>query len=166
MLYTTLNEIREHSPYKSLWEKLLTHLNKTKADDDRLSFSTILESLGVQDTLWCLRVLPKEMLNDIKLLACDLAEAVLNHVPKSENRPRLAIQASRDYIGGKISRAALIKAASAAADAAADSYADAAADSYAAYTAAAAAYAAAYIAYAEAAEATGRSTERNYYQLD
>lgn len=52
---TTLNEIREHSPCADGWEKLLKHLGKTKADDEPLDLLTILESNGLDDTLWCLR---------------------------------------------------------------------------------------------------------------
>lgn len=52
---TTLNKIREHSPCNSGWEKLLKSLGKTKADDEILPFLTILESNGLDDTLWCCR---------------------------------------------------------------------------------------------------------------
>jgi hypothetical protein len=43
---TTLNAIREHSPCASGWAKLLNTLGKTKADDDPLLLSAILESNG------------------------------------------------------------------------------------------------------------------------
>jgi len=52
---TTLNRIREHSPCKSGWEKLLRHLGKTAADDELLPFSVIVESNGLDDALWCCR---------------------------------------------------------------------------------------------------------------
>ena len=52
---TTLNEIREHSPCRGGWEKLLSHLGKTKADDEPMHLLTILESNGLDDALWCLR---------------------------------------------------------------------------------------------------------------
>ena len=52
---TTLNEIRAHAPCKDGWEKLLSSLGKTKADDEPLSLVTILESNGLDDALWCLR---------------------------------------------------------------------------------------------------------------
>ena len=48
---TTLNEIREHSPCRDGWEKLLAHLGKTKADDEPLELLTILESNGLDDAL-------------------------------------------------------------------------------------------------------------------
>ena len=54
-LYTTLNQIRSHSPCSDGWETLLQHLGKTEQDDEPLSFATILESNGFDDTLWCLR---------------------------------------------------------------------------------------------------------------
>jgi hypothetical protein len=52
---TTLNKIRQHSPCKDGWGKLLKHLDKTCADDVELSLLTILESNGIDDALWCLR---------------------------------------------------------------------------------------------------------------
>jgi hypothetical protein len=52
---TTLNRIREHSPCADGWQKLLRHLGKTKADDEPLALTTVLESNGVGDALWCLR---------------------------------------------------------------------------------------------------------------
>lgn len=55
MFYTTLNKLREHSPCREGWEKLLTSLGKTKADDEPLSFKAILESNGIDDAIWALR---------------------------------------------------------------------------------------------------------------
>jgi len=55
MLYTTLNKIRDKNPCESGWAKLLKHLRKTKADDEQLSFKTILESNGISDAIWCLK---------------------------------------------------------------------------------------------------------------
>ena len=52
---TTLIAIREHNPCTNGWKKLLSHLEKTKADDELLPITTILDSNGVEDALWCLR---------------------------------------------------------------------------------------------------------------
>jgi len=52
---TTLNAIRSHNPCTEGWKKLLAHLGKTKADDEPLSILTILDSNGLDDSLWCLR---------------------------------------------------------------------------------------------------------------
>lgn len=59
MMYTTLNKIRAHSPCQTGWNKLLKHLGKTQADDEPLSFATILESNGLDDALWCTRAAPE-----------------------------------------------------------------------------------------------------------
>jgi hypothetical protein len=53
--YTTLNAIRAHSPCASGWAELLRHLGKTQADDEPLALTTILDSNGLDDALWCLR---------------------------------------------------------------------------------------------------------------
>ena len=59
MIYTTLNRIREHKPCADGWRKLLKHLGKTETDDAPLAYSTILESNGIDDALWCLRAEPQ-----------------------------------------------------------------------------------------------------------
>ena len=59
MITTTLNKIRDHSPCKEGWEKLLKHLGKTKADDEPLPFAVIVESNGLDDALWCCRTAPE-----------------------------------------------------------------------------------------------------------
>jgi hypothetical protein len=59
MICTTLNKIRARSPCEEGWTKLLAHLGKTKADDEPLDLLTILDSNGLNDTLWCLRTAPE-----------------------------------------------------------------------------------------------------------
>lgn len=54
-MQTTLKKIRAQSPCAGGWTKLLAHLGKTKADNEPLPLSVILESNGLNDTLWCLR---------------------------------------------------------------------------------------------------------------
>lgn len=48
MIYTTLNEIREYKPCLDEWEKLLNGLNKTSADNGKLSFKQILDICGIK----------------------------------------------------------------------------------------------------------------------
>lgn len=55
MFYTTLNKLREHSPCCEGWRRLLTYLGKTEADDEPLSFKSILDSNGLDDAIWALR---------------------------------------------------------------------------------------------------------------
>ncbi len=59
MITTTLNHIRAASPCTEGWETLLRGLNKSKADDESLPLSKILEINGLFDTLWCCQVLPQ-----------------------------------------------------------------------------------------------------------
>ena len=56
-MYTTLKKIQKHSPCIDGWKLLLKKLDKTKADDEPLSILTILDSNGLDDTLWCLRAI-------------------------------------------------------------------------------------------------------------
>lgn len=53
-MQTTLNKIRDKNPCELGWKILLSHLGKTKADDDPLSIATILDSNGIDDAIWCL----------------------------------------------------------------------------------------------------------------
>ena len=57
MLYTTLKDIKAQHPCAVGWSKLLKSLNKTKEDNELLSFLSILKSNGLNDALWCLRAL-------------------------------------------------------------------------------------------------------------
>ena len=52
---TTINKIKKHTPCKDGWVRLLKHLGKKKSDDEPLAITTILDSNGLDDALWCLR---------------------------------------------------------------------------------------------------------------
>lgn len=138
-VYTTLSAIKAHKPWKKSWEHLLEHLDKTKADDEPLSFATILQLNGLSDALWYLRALPKELKPKIFEMKADFAERVL-HLFENEHpedkRPREAIEAARAYARGLISQDAADAAASAADEAASATDAAASAAAKAAYNAA------------------------------
>jgi len=74
-MQTTLNKIRSHSPCVNGWERLLTNLGKTKADDEPLALTTILESNGLDDALWCLRAVDGHQ-REIRLFAVECARSV------------------------------------------------------------------------------------------
>ena len=118
-MQTTLNKIKEHSPCENGWKKLLNYLEKTQADDEPLELRTILESNGLDDTIWALRAV-EGMDKEIRLFAADCAELVLPIYEKEypdDNRPRLAIQALKDYANGLITQEELSAASAAAMDA-------------------------------------------------
>lgn len=156
MKCTTLNEIKKYNPCTSGWETLLSGLNKTKADDEPLAYSKILEINGIADAIWSLRTSRK--LAVAYAIAC--AEKVLpifESKRPGDMRVRDCINAAKLFINGKISREELLAKRLAAHDTF-DTYAAAAAATYAAAAAAYdahdahdATYAATYAAYAAAA---------------
>jgi hypothetical protein len=150
---TTLNKIREQEPCKDGWTKLLKHLGKTQADDVEVPLLTILESNGLDDTLWCLRAVDG-FEKEKRLLAVAFAREV-QHLMK-DPRSIAALDVAERFARGEATTEEL-KAASDAAYAAranaayaaayaADAYADAYAAAYATANAADDAYAAAYAA--------------------
>ena len=72
---TTLNKIRACSPCASGWTKLLKNLGKTHADDEPLAITTILDSNGIDDALWCLRAVDGHQ-SEMRLYAVDCARSV------------------------------------------------------------------------------------------
>ena len=118
MDYTTLNKIRDSHPCKGSWQKLLAHLGKTEADDEPLSFQTILESNGLDDAIWCLRTHSDD--TKVRLFNCDIAGHVL-HIYQAQfpndDRPEKAIAASRAFARGEVDNNELSAAWDAAEDA-------------------------------------------------
>ena len=138
MKTTTLNKIRSHNPCKDSYTVLLKSLKKTKPDDEPLSFKYILETLDIEDAMWCMRTLPYR---EFCLFSADIAETVLHIFEANQpedSRPREAIEAIRKFHSGEITEDQLEKAADAARDTASDATRTAhtvaayAADSYAA----------------------------------
>ena len=157
-IYTTLNAIREHEPCEDGWAKLLSNLGKTKADDEPLALVEILKSNGVEDAIWCLRVLPEEYESKVRLFNCDIAEHVLHlYMAQYPNDTRVveAIRISRMFAKGEATQEELFAARDAARGAAWD-----AADAVARATAWDAAWAVEAVARA-AVRATARDAARD-----
>lgn len=115
-MQTTLNKIKLHSPCEDAWKKLLNYLGKTKADDEPLELRTILESNGVEYTIWAMRAVEGKD-KEIRLFAADCAEFILPLYEKcypNDDRPRKAIQSARNYANGLISEEELDAASDAA----------------------------------------------------
>lgn len=139
MIATTLKKIRESSPCKCGWEKLLTHLGKTKADDDPLPLLTILESNGLDDCLWALRTVP-EHAGLWRKFAVWCARQV-EHLMTDE-RSKQALDMAWRHAEGNATNEELDAAARAAREAVREAYAAAYAADAAAYAADAAEWAA------------------------
>ena len=147
MITTTLNRIREHQPCVHGWTKLLKHLGKTKADDEPLPFSIILESNGIDDALWCCRAEPQHA-KEWRLYAVWCARQVQHLM--ADHRCLAALDVAERYANGKATADELAAAWDAAWAAEAPARAAARA---AAWAAEAAAWAAARAAAEDAAEA-------------
>ena len=115
-MQTTLNKIRSHSPCERGWVKLLKHLGKTQADDEPLDFLTILESNGLDDTLWCLKAAPKEWEPNIRMYAIWCAKQVEHQM--TDKRSKNALVVAQNHALGLATDDELRAAARAAWDAA------------------------------------------------
>ena len=112
---TTLNKIRLNSPCASGWEKLLKNLGKTKADDEPLLLTTILESNGIDDALWCLRAVDGHE-REMRLFAVKCARSVQHLM--TDKRSLDALDVAERY-ANKLATQTELDAAGAAARAAA-----------------------------------------------
>jgi len=111
---TTLNKIKFYSPCKDGYKKLLTYLGKTEADDEPLYFSTILESNGLSDCIWCFRAAP-EYNNEWRLFAVWCARQV-QHLMQ-DSRSINALEVAEKFAMGNASNDELVAARDAARDA-------------------------------------------------
>lgn len=101
---TTLNKIRKHHPCPYGWKTLLSNLDKTSADDEPLAITTILDSNGLDDALWCLRAVDGHHC-EIRLYAVGCARSVqyLMKNPVCEN----ALEVAEGYANGLVSEGTL-----------------------------------------------------------
>ncbi len=111
MIYTTLNRVREHHPCADGWRKLLTHLNKTQADDEPLALATILQSNGLDDAIWCLRAVDGHEM-EMRLYAVWCARQV-QHLMK-DPRSLAALDVAERHAHGQATDAELAAAGAAA----------------------------------------------------
>ena len=121
---TTLNAIREHSPCASGWAKLLRSLGKTKVADEPLLLSVILDSNGLDDTLWALRAVV-ERDREIRLYGVWCARQVQHLM--TDPRSISAINVAEQFAKGEVTKE-ILEAAWAAATRATEAAAEAAAE--------------------------------------
>ena len=110
-IITTLNDIRVHEPYASGWAKLLSSLGKTKADDEPVALTTILESNGITDAIRCLRAVEGHD-REIRLFAVACARHV-QHLT-TDPRSHAALDVAERYATGEATSAELAVARTAA----------------------------------------------------
>lgn len=163
MFYTTLNKIREHSPCCEGWRRLLTYLGKTNADDEPLSFKSILDSNGLDDAIWALRSIDAP---EVRLFAVRCVRQIQHLL--TDERSLHALDVSEAYAVGEATKDEISAAGDAARDAAWNAAGDAAgaaardaAGDAARYAARYAAGAAARYASRDAAWEAARSVQQN-----
>ena len=99
MITTTLNRIRAAQPCADGWEKLLTHLGKTKADDEPLLLESVLDSNGLDDALWCLRALDQKVWGpNCRMYAVWCAKQV-EHLMTDDRSKNALVVAQRHALG-------------------------------------------------------------------
>ena len=112
---TTLNQIRAKQPCSDGWKKLLAYLGKTSADDDPLSITTILDSNGLDDALWCLRAV-KGRDREIRLYVVWCARRVQHLM--TDQRSIDALDVAERFANGDATKGELAASRAAAGDAA------------------------------------------------
>ena len=112
---TTLNKIKAYNPCSSGWKKLLKNLGKIKADDEPLALTTILESNGFNDALWCLRAVDGHE-HEMRLYAVDCARSVQHLL--TDKRSLDALDVAERFANGFATQTELDAARDAASDAA------------------------------------------------
>ena len=120
---TTLNIIRSYYPCVASWQKLLTGLGKTQADDEPLAFIRILEINGLDDALWALRCVDNQ--KELRLFAVACAREVQHLM--TDSRSIAALDVAERHAHGQATDSELV-AAGAAAGAVAEARLDAARD--------------------------------------
>ena len=101
---TTLNAVRNGRldlPCETGWLTLLRHLGKTRADDEPLPVSVVLDSNGLDDALWVLDTLSEHRI--LQLWGCDCAERALPVFERKrpgDDRPCRVIETVRRFACG------------------------------------------------------------------
>ena len=130
MLHTTFARAKKARACIASYEKFAAFKGGVKkwGENTPIPLSEVLEICGLDDALWCLRIIIEPTNREIRLFACDCAERGLslfeNQYPK-DNRPRQAIEMARRFAKGETTQAELYAAGDAAWDAARDAAWDA-----------------------------------------
>ena len=126
-IYTTLKQIRSHSPCEDGYKKLVKSLGGLSYGEDApITFKQIYESNGYDDTLWCLRTVDGKWFPLWRHFACDAADDVRHLM--IDDRSLNAIDVARRFADGLATEEELTAAVDAARAAAGDAARAAAGD--------------------------------------
>ena len=118
IIYTTLKQIRAHSPCEDGYKKLCKYLGGIEkyGEDTPVTFKQIYDSNGYDDTLWCLRTVDEKLFPLWRHFACDAADDVRHLM--IDDRSLNAIDVARRFADGLATEEELTAARAAAWDAA------------------------------------------------
>ena len=106
MLHTTFAKAKEAKACFKSYRKFAKFKGGIRkwGKDTPFGLDEVLDVCGLEDALWCLRIVIEPADKEIRLLACDYAEHVLPifeiKYPK-DKRPRQAIETSRRFAVGE-----------------------------------------------------------------
>ena len=118
VIYTTLAQIREHSPCPDRWKLLNTNLGSDYGDDTPLTFKQIFESNVYEDMFWCLRAVDEKYYPLWRHLAVDYVEDAKHLV--TDERFLKALEVARLHADGLATDEELAAARDATSDATSD----------------------------------------------
>ena len=100
IIYTTLKQIRAHSPCEDGYKKLCKYLGGIEkyGEDTPVTFKQIYDSNGYDDTLWCLRTVDEKWFPLWRHFACDAADDVRHLM--IDDRSLNAIDVARRFADG------------------------------------------------------------------
>jgi len=112
MIHTTFALAKESEACETSYKKFAEHVGGVRkyGKDTPIPLTEILDVLGIDDALWCLRCTIEDTEKESRLLACDYAEHVLHIYEQrhpNDKRPRIAIEVSRRYAQGEATRSEL-----------------------------------------------------------
>ena len=119
MLYTTFRLAKEAGVSCNSYHRFAQHKGGVDkwGGDTPIPLTEVLDVLGLDDALWCLRCTTEPSDRFSRLLACEYAEHVLpvfeSYCPE-DNRPRCLIEVTRKFADGQATMAELQDAGDAA----------------------------------------------------
>ena len=115
MLHTTFRKAKEAGACMESYHKMAKALGNVDkyGRDTPIGLDKVLEVCGLDDALWCLRIVIESADKEIRLFACDCAERALPLFEKKypdDKRPRIAIETARRFALGEASKQELAAA--------------------------------------------------------
>jgi hypothetical protein len=98
MLCTTLGQLKEYNPCKKGLETLLASLPECYNDTDPIGLDRILESNGLNDAIWALRMFEKKYSVKIAIKCAERVLHIFEAAYLDDKHPRLAIEAAKKWL--------------------------------------------------------------------